>query len=117
MSSWSRSIASPGRRARGRRVSSATVSELLDRDGPAQGSLHAHGGMVLGADGKGVADAWVVLPALGLGTTTGTDGRFVFAAVPAGEHEILARAADGATTSATMTVPGRAPLLRFGAAP
>jgi hypothetical protein len=104
-------------RARGQRVSSTSVSDLGGGpDGSPRESLHAHGGIVLDADGTGVADAWVVLPAVGPWTTTGADGRFVFSAVPAGEHEVLARGADGATTRATMTVPGPAPVLRFAPA-
>jgi hypothetical protein len=105
-------------RARGGRVSSASVSELPGRtDGSAGATLHAQGGVVRDAGGNGVANAWVVLPAVGPWTTTAADGRFVFSSVPAGEHEVLARGPDGATASATMTIPGAAPVLTLGAAP
>jgi Pvc16 N-terminal domain/Carboxypeptidase regulatory-like domain len=99
-------------RERGRRVASTSVSELPGGpNGAAQGTLYAQGGTVLDPRGNGVSDAWVVLPKVGPWTTTGADGRFVFSAVPRGEHELLVRGADGATVTATLTVPGSAPVL------
>jgi Pvc16 N-terminal domain/Carboxypeptidase regulatory-like domain len=91
-------------RARGRRVSAAAVSS--DR-------LHEQGGRVVDADGRGAPNVWVALAQAGPWTTSGAEGRFVFHAVPAGEHEVLARAADGAEARATMTVPGQPPLLQL----
>jgi hypothetical protein len=35
--------------------------------------------------------------------------------VPGGEHELLVRGADGATATATLTVPGSAPVLTLAA--
>ena len=104
-------------RARGGRVGSTSVSEQPGGpDGSVQGTLYAQGGTVLDPDGDGVAGAWVVLPAVGPWTTTGAGGRFVFPAVPAGEHELLVRGADGATAGATLTVPGPAPVLTLAPA-
>jgi Pvc16 N-terminal domain/Carboxypeptidase regulatory-like domain len=97
-------------RARGKRVRSAGVGDAAHRP------LHTQGGTLLDADGNPVADAWVVLPAVGPWTTTGSDGRFVFSELPAGEHDVLARAADGVTTSRTMKVPGPDAVLRFAPA-
>lgn len=94
-------------RARGKRVSGRGVT------GEAHDDLHTQAGRVLDAAGRGVADAWVVLPALGPFATTAPDGGFVFDALPSGTHDVLARAPDGSTTSTTLTVPGPAATLRF----
>jgi hypothetical protein len=103
-------------RQRGQRVASTSVSELPGGpNGAAQGTLYTQGGTVLDAGGNGVADAWVVLAGVGPWTTTAADGRFVFSAVPAGEHELLVRGTDGATTTARLTVPGPAPVLTLAA--
>ena len=90
--------------ARGERVSAAAVSS--DR-------LHAQGGRVIDAGGRAAPGVWVVLPQAGPWTTSGAEGHFVFDAVPAGEHAVLARGADGAEASATMTVPGPPALLQL----
>jgi hypothetical protein len=104
-------------RQRGQRVASTSVSELPGGpNGAVHGTLYTQGGTVLDAGGNGVADAWVVLAGVGPWTTTGADGRFVFSAVPPGEHELLVRGADGATTTARLTVPGPAPVLTLAAA-
>jgi len=102
-------------RERGKPVSGTAVASL-DGDGASRDAIYAQGGTVLDAAGRGVADAWVVLPRAGPWTTSGPDGRFVFSAVPAGEHELLARSADGTTARTTMTVPGPAPVLTLGSA-
>ena len=93
--------------ARGVRVRGTTVSDAL------QGTSHTQGGHVMDAAGAAMADAWVVLPALGPWTRTDADGFFEFAGLPAGRHDVLARATDGATASATLAVPGPPAVVRF----
>jgi hypothetical protein len=95
---------------RGRRVKGTAVSEGL------MGTRHAQGGSVLDAYGVGVGDAWVAIPALGPFTQTDAGGRFDFADLPAGDHDVLARGADGLTGRATMTVPGPPAVLRLSRA-
>jgi hypothetical protein len=102
-------------RERGTLVGTATVSDFGPAgDGSPSGTLYAHGGTIVDETGRGVEDAWVVLPRVGPWTTSGPGGRFVFSAVPAGEHELLARGSDGMTGRATITVPGPPSALRFG---
>ncbi len=68
---------------------------------------HRCGGIVRSPDGQPVADAWVVLPDVGAWATSGPDGRFTFAGVPAGSHRCECRAPGGAVTEAELVVPGR----------
>ena len=67
---------------------------------------HRSGGIVRSADGQPVADAWVVLPDVGAWASSGADGRFTFAGVPAGRHRCECRAPGGGVTSAELVVPG-----------
>jgi hypothetical protein len=67
---------------------------------------HRSGGIVRSADGKPVADAWLVLPGLGAWASSGPDGRFAFAGLPAGRHRCECRAPGGAVAAAELVVPG-----------
>jgi Pvc16 N-terminal domain len=67
---------------------------------------HRCGGIVRSADGRPVANAWLVLPAVGAWASSGPDGRFAFDGVPAGTHRCECRAPDGAVGSADLVVPG-----------
>ena len=64
------------------------------------------GGVVRSADGSPVADAWLVLPAVGAWARSGPDGRFSFSGVPAGAHRCECRAPGGAVGAAELVVPG-----------
>jgi hypothetical protein len=68
--------------------------------------LHRVGGVVRHPDGRPAAGAWLALPAVGAFATSGPDGRFAFARVPAGRHECECRTPDGAVATAELTVPG-----------
>jgi hypothetical protein len=67
---------------------------------------HRCGGIVRSSDGRPVADAWVVLPEVGAWATSGPDGRFTFAGVPAGSHRCECRAPGGAVAGGELVVPG-----------
>lgn len=75
--------------------------------------VHPLAGQVVATDGEGVPGAWVVLPARGAWATTDDAGRFFLYGIPAGEHAIEARAADGRTASITTTVPADRVRLRL----
>jgi hypothetical protein len=49
---------------------------------------------------------WIALPDAGRWTATDQDGRFTFARVAPGKHDVVARTADGHEAKATITVPG-----------
>jgi hypothetical protein len=78
--------------------------------------LQRFGGVVLGAEGEPVADAWVVMPDLGRWTTSDRDGRFLFDGVRAGEHRVVARTAAGEEVGGTVKVPGGGADLKLGRA-
>jgi Pvc16 N-terminal domain len=67
---------------------------------------HRCGGIVRSTDGQPVADAWLVLPAIGAWASSGPDGRFSFAGVPKGTHRCDCRAPGGAVAAADLVVPG-----------
>jgi hypothetical protein len=67
---------------------------------------HSSGGVVRSADGSPVADAWLVLPAVGAWASSGPDGRFTFGGVPAGTHRCECRAPGGEVVAADLVVPG-----------
>ena len=93
---------------RGPEVRSQTVS-VSDRDAARRGTttdLHRAAGVVRHADGSPAAGAWLVLPDAGAFATTGDDGRFSFARVPAGTHRCECRTAEGPSASGELVVPG-----------
>jgi len=53
-----------------------------------------------------VADAWLVLPAVGSWASSGPDGRFAFDGVPAGTHRCECRTPGGTVAAADLVVPG-----------
>jgi len=68
--------------------------------------LHRIGGTVTDADGAPLAGAWIALPESGRWVASDDRGRFKFARVAAGKHQVAARTADGHEAKATVTVPG-----------
>jgi hypothetical protein len=68
---------------RGPEVRTHTV-RVADRRTEAQPPFERHGcgGIVRSADGRPVADAWLVLPDVGAWASSGPDGRFLFTGVP-----------------------------------
>ena len=67
---------------------------------------HRCGGSVRSADGRPVAGAWLLLPAVGAWASSGHDGRFAFDGVPAGTYRCECRAPDGGVAAADLVVPG-----------
>jgi hypothetical protein len=67
---------------------------------------HRCGGIVRSADGRPVADAWLMLPDLGAWASSGHDGRFAFAGLPAGRHRCQCRAPDGAVAGGELVAAG-----------
>jgi hypothetical protein len=92
---------------RGPEVRTHTVRVGDRRAGMPQFERHRCGGIVRSLDGRPVADAWIVLPDVGAWATSGPDGRFTFAGVPAGSHRCECRAPGGAVAVAELVVPGR----------
>ena len=72
------------------------------------------GGVVVGADGEPVADAWVALPDLGRFATTDREGRFIFSGIRPGDHRVTARSAAGEEGTAVAKVPGGGVDLELG---
>ncbi len=77
------------------------------------GTRHEQSGRVLDAGGAGVDDVWVALPAVGSWTRTDAAGRFEFAQLPAGAHDVILRSPGGATVTTTLTVPAPPAVLRL----
>src|SRR3954468_17218414 len=102
---------------RGPEVRTQTV-RLQQSDAPARTmeELQRFGGVVHGAEGDPVADAWVVMPDLGRWTTSDRDGRFLFDGVRSGEHRVVARTAAGEEAAASVKVPGGGADLELGGA-
>jgi hypothetical protein len=100
--------------ARGPEVRMQTIRTRLS-DGPARTmtELHRLGGTLSDPAGEPVADAWVVVPAIGRWTATDPDGRFRFERMPAGAHRLVARTADGREADGKFTVPGEPADLAF----
>src|ERR1700761_4194363 len=92
---------------RGPEVRTTTI-RTLQADGPRSTleELHRIGGTVTNEDGVPLQGAWVALPEAGRWAATDTDGRFTFARVTPGKHQVVARTADGHEASGTVTVPG-----------
>ena len=100
---------------RGPEVRTQTV-RVQQSDAPARTmeELQRFGGVVLGAGGEPVADAWVVMPDLGRWTTSDRDGRFLFDGVRTGNHRLVARTAGGEEVDGTVKVPGGGADLKLG---
>jgi hypothetical protein len=92
---------------RGPEVRTTTI-RTLQADGPRSTleELHRIGGTVADEEGVALEGAWVALSDAGRWAATDRDGRFTFARVAAGKHQLLARTADGREAKATVTVPG-----------
>ena len=92
---------------RGPEVRTTTI-RTLQADGPRSTleELHRIGGTVTDQDGTPLTGAWVALPDAGRWAATDQDGRFSFARVAPGKHQVVARTADGAEGKGTITVPG-----------
>lgn len=68
-------------------------------------------GRVTDATGRvNIGGAVVRIPALGLETRTGADGRFLFTSVPAGDYEITVSYLNAGDSSQTVSVTGGQPL-------
>jgi hypothetical protein len=92
---------------RGPEVRTTTI-RTLQADGPRSTleELHRIGGTVTNEEGTLLTGAWVALPDAGRWAATDADGRFTFARVAPGKHQVVARTADGAEAKGTITVPG-----------
>jgi Pvc16 N-terminal domain len=92
---------------RGPEVRTRTV-RVADLRAGARSAFERHrtGGIVRSADGRPVADAWLVLPAVGAWASSGPDGRFAFDGVPAGTHRCECRTPGGMVGAADLVVPG-----------
>ena len=111
-------IASGAAFVRGPEVRTQTVRTRI-AGGPARTltEFHRISGTVSDADGRRVADAWVALPAAGLWTATGRDGRFRFDRVQRGTHHVVARTAAGGEAEGALDVPGGSLDLTIAAKP
>ena len=92
---------------RGPEVRTTTI-RTLPADGPRRTmeEFHRIGGTVTDEDGAPLAGAWVALPGSGRWAASDHSGRFQFARVAAGKHQVVARTAEGHEAKATVTVPG-----------
>src|SRR5215208_1586206 len=110
-------IASGASFVRGPEVRTQTVRTRV-ADGPARTltEFHRIAGTVSDPDGAPVVDAWVTVPAAGLWTATGGDGRFRFDRIQPGSHRVVARTAAGDEAEATLDVPGGTVDLSVGGA-
>ena len=93
---------------RGPEVRTTTIRTLRS-DGSRASTLeelHRIAGTVATEDGTPLQGAWIALPDAGRWAASDHDGRFTFARVAAGKHQVLARTADGHEAKATVTVPG-----------
>jgi hypothetical protein len=92
---------------RGPEVRTTTIRTGLSGTGRSMmEELHRFGGTVSGADGVPREGVWIAMPDSGRWAASDAQGRFHFARVPDGTHRVLARAADGDTAEATVSVPG-----------
>jgi hypothetical protein len=93
---------------RGPEVRTTTI-RTLQVDGSRAATLeelHRMGGTVSAEDGTPLRGAWIALPDAGRWAATDQNGRFTFARVAPGKHQVVARSADGHEAKATVTVPG-----------
>jgi len=111
-------VASGAAFLRGPEVRTQTIRTRIS-DGPARTltELHRIAGTVTDAAGQPVPDAWVAIPAAGLWTATGRDGRFRFDRIQPGTHSLVARTPSGEEAQATLEVPGGTVDLALGAKP
>jgi hypothetical protein len=79
--------------------------------------LHRLNGVVRGADGEPVADAWVVLLRGPGWVAADDDGRFMIGPLRAGTHRLRARAPDGREAEVDVVVPGPVADVVVGAEP
>jgi Pvc16 N-terminal domain/Carboxypeptidase regulatory-like domain len=109
-------VASGAAFMRGPEVRTHTIRARLS-DGPARTLTEYHriAGTVSDADGHPVPDSWVAIPAAGLWTATGRDGRFRFDRIQPGSHRVVARTGDGGEAQGTLEVPGGTIDLTIGA--
>lgn len=101
-------VASGATFVRGPEVRTTTI-RTLQADGSRATTLeelHRIAGTVANEDGTPLQGAWVALPDAGRWAASDHDGRFTFARVAAGRHQVLARTADGHEAKAMVTVPG-----------
>jgi hypothetical protein len=84
-----------------------THTQISDAPRRTMTEMIRFGGRVLDADGEPVANAWVAMPEMGAWTSSDGDGRYIFDRVPAGEHRVIARGADGTESDQKVTVPGK----------
>lgn len=101
-------VESGGTFVRGPEVRTTTI-RTLQADAPRAATLeelHRIGGTVTDEAGAPLRGAWIALPGAGRWAATGDDGRFTFARVAPGKHEVVARTADGREATGTITVPG-----------
>ncbi len=92
--------------ARGPAVRSEAIALQAGREGGGTGEASfTIAGEVTDRSGAGLAEVAVSVPALGLACVSGSDGRFVLPALPAGQHVVQARA-QGRLASVQLTVPG-----------
>jgi hypothetical protein len=92
---------------RGPEVRTTTIRTLqLDRPRTTMEELHRIAGTVTDQDGSPLTGAWVALPDAGRWAATDSDGRFTFARVAVGKHQVVARSSDGHEAKGTVTVPG-----------
>jgi hypothetical protein len=90
--------------ARGPAVQTEAIALQTGRKRGPQEQSFSVAGRVIDLDGEGLAQVAVSVPALGLGCVSGSDGRFVLRALPAGQHAVQARA-QGHTACAQLVVP------------
>ena len=93
---------------RGPEVRTTTI-RTLQTDGPRAATLeelHRMGGTVADEDGVPLQGAWIALTDSGRWAATDQNGRFTFARVPPGKHQVVARTTDGREAKGTVTVPG-----------
>jgi Pvc16 N-terminal domain/Carboxypeptidase regulatory-like domain len=92
---------------RGPEVRTTTI-RTVKADGPrsTMEELHRIGGTVADEDGTPLAGTWIALPEAGRWAASDHNGRFQFARVPAGKHQVVARTIEGHEAKATVSVPG-----------
>jgi hypothetical protein len=92
---------------RGPEVRTTTI-RTLHADGPrsTMEELHRIGGTVSDENGAPLVGTWIALPDAGRWAASDHNGRFQFARVPAGTHQVVARTVEGHEAKATVSVPG-----------
>jgi hypothetical protein len=92
---------------RGPEVRTTTIRTLqVDNPRSTLEEFHRVGGTVTDEDAQPLAGAWIALPDSGRWAAADQDGRFMFARVAPGKHQIVARSAEGHEAKGTVTVPG-----------